>query len=195
MGQRTCYSCAGRGGQYRSQSVPNYGTGPVVNQIQVWESCGGCGGTGTVYEYDPLPTVTPGGGGGGRTPKPPRKPDTRTPEQRARDFEDGLAGLIFLAVWIAVSWAGIAEARSRTGSVEKTWYIFIGIGFVAGAATSWVLRKPLRPLLVFLRKAIVFTIYAGLIGGALYVGSRMFADPRAATDATTQPTAAVTVEP
>lgn len=107
-------------------------------------------------------------------PAPPVR-DPRTPAQRARAFEDGLAMLIMLAVWAGVSWAGIAEARSNGAEVQSRWYVFVIIGFISGAAVAWALRNPLRPILVLFRRLIVFAFYAGLTAGALYVGYRMFA--------------------
>lgn len=97
-------------------------------------------------------------------------PDLRTPEERATSFENGLAMLIMLAVWGGVSWAGIAEA-SKSGAADRPeWYVFVIIGFVAGAAAAWALMHPFRPVLVLLRRLIVFTCWAGLVAGLLYVG-------------------------
>ncbi len=55
MAQKTCPSCAGFGDYPSTERIPSPGGG-MFQEISVRKSCEYCGGSGTVWEQDPLPS-------------------------------------------------------------------------------------------------------------------------------------------
>lgn len=155
MAYKSCYSCGGTGSYWGTESQYDPSGGFMYKSVQVRKTCGMCSGTGQVYTPDPPSgtsgrvTVTPRAG---RAPKI----DTRTPEEKRRDVEDGTAGVLMLAAWIGIGWYGVTNWAI-------TWYWPVGLGFLVGAGIYRLCTTRLR----IIPKLILWTFCAAYIAIAL----------------------------
>lgn len=171
MAQKTCPVCAGSRGRSQTRTVND--PGGTYHTVNEFVNCSMCGGSGRVWAPDPAPSQGNLASGSSKSHSSGAKatPDTRTPEEKNREFEDGIAGVFMLATWGAFAWA--ASIRSL-----GPWYVPTVLALCSGAIVRWMLMNPLRFILVWLRRIVVIAFIVALILGGLYVVSRMAADKK-----------------
>ena len=155
MAYKTCFSCGGMGSLVESQRVPSM-SGGMFETVQVRRSCSACGGTGSTFVPDPVTTD--------RTSNEKSGNITIDPSSDApkKDFNETVAGWIFLGIWFVIGYAGIT-----TTNLE--WYWPVGIGFLVAFGTYRQLLKGERTLLKLLSKLVIFLLVGGAVLFVLYL--------------------------
>lgn len=160
MAQRTCPACFGVGYKTSYETVKDPLDGmPWTRQVQT--PCGVCDRSGRVGIPD-SPNKNRNVIGESSTSGTTGKQDTRTPAEKKREVEDGIAGVIVLAMWAGIAWAA-------TILTLGPWYIPTAVALVLGAVVRWALLNPLRFVLVWIRRLLLLTVAIAMIGVAIYV--------------------------
>ncbi len=97
------------------------------------------------------------------------KQDTRTPSEKDREFEDGIAGVIVIAMWAGIAWAA-------TTMPLGPWYIPTAGAIILGGVMRWALVNPLRFILVWLRRLVLIAVAVAVIAAVLFVVSHITSD-------------------
>lgn len=132
MGQQRCPGCFGSGDYYSSDR-------------NRYVTCGFCGGIGTIYRADPVPT-----------PQPDRQPPSTVRSAPQVDFEDALANLLGFAMWGLVAYCGITLWAWE-------WYWAVIAGGLFGVLMQKLFAGPLRILSTLVKYLLIIALLLGAV--------------------------------
>lgn len=182
MGQKSCVICGGRGGWRNSYPRPN-----SFEYDHVWQTCGACGGTGTIYEPDPKPLPSRRKRGNKHkksspqsvplTPSEPNQPVERSKSRERKVFFPEVDAWLKrtlpprkvrrISMLLTIVGALIGYAYAAAAGLPVVGWTILGamVGFGSLMLLLWAIKAVLAVLIVVLVVAI-FYLFASMLGGS-----------------------------